>query len=96
MVNQLSVTREEAEEEVRKSNGPYARYTWLLKVAEDMTKIGKTKKVARAFLLRLVGMTIFYRKTNNKVMRQLHTWECFGLRKCWGVCMRRHGISFSL
>ncbi|XP_057428230.1 protein MAIN-LIKE 1-like [Lotus japonicus] len=64
---QLGVTQADAEEEIRKSLGPYARYTWLLKVDEDMTKEGKTKKAARAFLLRLVGMTIFCGKTNNKV-----------------------------
>ncbi|XP_057435117.1 protein MAIN-LIKE 1-like [Lotus japonicus] len=64
---QLGVTQAAAEEEIRKSLGPYARYTWLLKVAEDMAKEGKTKKAARAFLLRLVGMTIFCGKTNNKV-----------------------------
>ncbi|XP_057418401.1 protein MAIN-LIKE 1-like [Lotus japonicus] len=64
---QLGVTQADAEEEIRKSLGPYARYTWLLKVAEDMAKEGKTKKAARAFLLRLVGMTIFCGKTNNKV-----------------------------
>ncbi|XP_057452379.1 protein MAINTENANCE OF MERISTEMS-like [Lotus japonicus] len=64
---QLGVTQAAAEEEIWKSLGPYARYTWLLKVAEDMAKEGKTKKAARAFLLRLVGMTIFCGKTNNKV-----------------------------
>ncbi|XP_057425910.1 protein MAINTENANCE OF MERISTEMS-like [Lotus japonicus] len=64
---QLGVTQVDAEEEIWKSLGPYARYTWLLKVAEDMAKEGKTKKAARAFLLRLVGMMIFYGKTNNKV-----------------------------
>ncbi|XP_057440755.1 protein MAIN-LIKE 2-like [Lotus japonicus] len=64
---QLGVTQADAEEEIRKSLGPYARYTWLLKVAEDMAKEGKTKKAARAFLLCLVGMTIFCGKTNNKV-----------------------------
>ncbi|XP_057432139.1 protein MAINTENANCE OF MERISTEMS-like [Lotus japonicus] len=61
---QLGVTQADAEEEIRKSLGPYARYTWLLKVAEDMAKEGKTKKAARAFLLHLVGMTIFCGKTN--------------------------------
>ncbi|XP_057455897.1 protein MAIN-LIKE 2-like [Lotus japonicus] len=40
---QLGVTQADAEEEIRKSLGPYARYTWLLKVAEDMAKEGKTK-----------------------------------------------------
>ncbi|XP_057426301.1 protein MAIN-LIKE 2-like [Lotus japonicus] len=64
---QLGVTQADAEEEIRKTLGPYARYTWLLKVAEDMAKEEKTKKAARAFLLRLVGMTIFCGKTNNKV-----------------------------
>ncbi|XP_057446277.1 protein MAINTENANCE OF MERISTEMS-like [Lotus japonicus] len=32
-----------------------------------MAKEGKNKKAARAFFLRLVGMTIFCGKTNNKV-----------------------------
>ncbi|XP_057418157.1 protein MAIN-LIKE 1-like [Lotus japonicus] len=64
---QFGVTQAAAEEEIRKSLGSYARYTWLLKVAEDMAKEGKTKKAARAFLMRLVGMTIFCGKTNNKV-----------------------------
>lgn len=36
MVEQLGVTREEAEEELRKCNGPYAHYTLLLKVAKEM------------------------------------------------------------
>ncbi|XP_057425795.1 protein MAIN-LIKE 2-like [Lotus japonicus] len=64
---QLGVTQAEAEAEIRKSLGPYARYTWLLDIAEKMAKDRKTKKAARAFLLRLVGMTIFCANTNNKV-----------------------------
>ncbi|XP_057432148.1 protein MAIN-LIKE 2-like [Lotus japonicus] len=64
---QLGITQAEAEAEIRKSLRPCARYAWLLAVAEKMAKEGKTKKAARAFLLCLVGMTIFCTKTNNKV-----------------------------
>ncbi|XP_057443780.1 protein MAIN-LIKE 2-like [Lotus japonicus] len=63
----LGVTQVEAEAEIRKSLGPYSRYTWLLDVAKKMAKEENTKKAARAFLLCLVGMTIFCAKTNNKV-----------------------------
>ncbi|XP_057446297.1 protein MAINTENANCE OF MERISTEMS-like [Lotus japonicus] len=67
LVKQLGVTRDEVAEEIRRSLGPYARSSWLLKVVEEMAEKGLTKKAARAFLLRLVKMTIFCGKTNSKV-----------------------------
>ncbi|XP_057427119.1 protein MAIN-LIKE 2-like [Lotus japonicus] len=92
---QLGVTQAEAEADIWKSLGPYARYTRLLDVAEKMAKEGKTKKAARAFLLRLVGMTIFCAKTNNKVESFIFG-AVYGLGEGWGVCMGRHGIGFPL
>ena len=81
LCDQLGVTREEAMQEIHLSRGPYVRFVWLENLVEKLVK-KKTnvtlhgERAARAFLLRLVGMTIFSNKTNNRVeVAYLHCFQ---------------------
>src|ERR1044072_7865312 len=38
LVDQLGVTRDEAEEEIRKASGPYVRFKWLYQLVQKLVK----------------------------------------------------------
>lgn len=86
--NVLRVAHAEAEDEICSYNGSYERYTWLDKIAHDMVKDKKREKAARAFLLQLVGMTIFSWKTNKKgevaYLKLFHDLDAFK-KYAWGA-----------
>ena len=75
------MTDEEAIQEIQGTHEPYFRFKWLNGLVEKLVKRKKNvekngERAARAFLLRLVGMTIFANKTNNRVeVASLHYFQ---------------------
>jgi hypothetical protein len=59
----LGVSELEARKEVDGMNDPYARISWLRDVAEDHLAEGEVELAARAFILRLLGCTLFADKS---------------------------------
>ncbi|XP_057418539.1 protein MAIN-LIKE 1-like [Lotus japonicus] len=67
VVDLLGVTIQEVEDEFRRCRGPSLHYAWLLALVKDCVKEAKWTEAARAYLLRLVGMTLFCDKSNMSV-----------------------------
>ena len=59
----LGVSETEARREVDVMNGSYAGIAWLREVAEEQLAEGHIEFAARAFLLRLLGCTLFADKS---------------------------------
>ncbi|XP_057415661.1 protein MAINTENANCE OF MERISTEMS-like [Lotus japonicus] len=64
VVDLLGVGIEKVEAEFRKCRGLSLRYAWLLQLVVEHVKKEKWTEAARAYLLRLVGMTLFCDKSN--------------------------------
>ncbi|XP_057444734.1 protein MAIN-LIKE 1-like [Lotus japonicus] len=67
VVDLLGVTIEEVQDEFRRCRGPSLHYAWLLALVKNRVKELKWTEAARAYLLRLVGMTLFCDKSNTSV-----------------------------
>jgi hypothetical protein len=59
----LGVSEMEARREVDVMNGPYTGISWLREVAEEQLVEGHIEFAARAFLLRILGCTLFADKS---------------------------------
>ena len=64
LVELLDVGYEDAFDEVEKCRGPSVRYSWLDDVVTQRLAEKNTIAAARAFLLRLAGLTMFCDKSN--------------------------------
>lgn len=64
LVELLEVDLEDALDEFEKCRGPHVRYSWLLKIVKNHMADNKFIPAARAYMLHLVGMTLFCDKSN--------------------------------
>jgi hypothetical protein len=87
-VELLGVTYGQAQMETRKQRGGYYSQEWLHSVYETQIMRGRSDCAARAYLLLLVGCTIFADKSFTRVdAKYLPLFRVLGTcsRFCWGV-----------
>jgi len=93
LIELLGVDRAKAIAELRQCRGPHVRLSWLRDLYEDYCETEQCEYTARAYLLHLIGCTIFTDKSSTYIsvlylllFRDLATYG----RYAWGVAALVH------